>query len=206
MSVSNMAPKDRYPGFSSFKTLAPIHYPQRWMRTALIKATLSIDVHAMAPCPEALHFPPGVEFSFVSRFEDGFRYTLLTDHTLRQLQLQDTDSFIVLKKAEVMAEPSAETARQIWTCSRVKIDVSAQLALLDLLDARREVTMTTAIHALQEQDNSVRQILAMVAQGMLMIDLDQPLTPATVVRRPPARQPSNRIETDLRSWISKARA
>jgi len=206
MSASNTAEMDRYPGFSSFKTLAPIHYPRRWMRTALIRATLAPAVVAMAPCPTGPHFPPEVDFSFIASTEAGFRYVLITDFTVRQLRLQDEVSFVTVNKAEVMAQPSAEVLRQIWTCSRVKLGIEDQIAVLGLLANCDKLSIEELIAALGGKSESSRLILAMVARGLLQLETDRPLTLSTRVWASTHQPVPRQIGPELEMWSRMAMA
>lgn len=99
------ADNSRYPGFVSFKTLVPIHYPKRWMRTALIRATLAPDLIGLAPCPDDFPFTkPEIQFAFATFDAARLRFVLLTEFTLRQLGLHDhAEHFDTMNRSEVLA-------------------------------------------------------------------------------------------------------
>lgn len=57
--------RSRYPGFVSFKTASPIHYPLRWLRDALIRMSLDQGVTEMWASDLAPAMPD-IIFSFMA--------------------------------------------------------------------------------------------------------------------------------------------
>ena len=204
MSASTLSSTLRYPGFTSFKTLAPIYYPRRWMRMALIRATLDPAIIAVAPCPMALNLPPEVQFTFATKTDRGFKYVLVTDFSVRQLRLQDDGTFSTINRDEVLARPSAEVLRQVWTCSRVKLDPALQVVALSVLGEGQKVTIKQLVDDLGGTGEAIRQILAMVAQGVLQIGLEDPLTLSTKVWISTHIPISELTRNDFESWTQGA--
>ncbi len=179
------ADNSRYPGFVSFKTLVPIHYPKRWMRTALIRATLAPDLIGLAPCPDDFPFTkPEIQFAFATFDAARLRFVLLTEFTLRQLGLHDhAEHFDTMNRSEVLAQPSADVARQIWMCSRVHIQPAVQVAVLRIVrESAADVYLSTILQEIGSTLEISRQVFAMIAKGFLEIDVSRPLGRDTVVK------------------------
>lgn len=112
----------RYPGFHSFKTARPIHYRQRWLRDALIQATLdphTVELSPSSTSPDEL--PSPVEFSFRRRTSGGLGIVLVSQLDTDIGEVVDDDRVTVITRDELNREPVASTSRSIWAHKRLSV-------------------------------------------------------------------------------------
>ena len=175
---------ERYPGFNSFKTLAPIHYPKRWFRDALIQTTFDTSVMSLSPAPVSfINLRAPVEFAFqIQRLDGSPRLVLLTTGTVPRAWHASVQA-IVLDRRQLLSGPMAMVCRSIWSQQRMPIDPGDQYRCIELiLERGGSVTMGEAVRVCRRSDlDAVQQVCSMLAQGVLISNLSQGLQPGTIL-------------------------
>lgn len=185
-------------GFRSFKTAAPMHYPSRWHRDLLIQATLDPAIEAIEPGPagrcDAYAFRIFVLVAGVRRLLIAVRD--MDDASERNAV---ADGFPI-PRSYILSEPRCSAARTVWSARTTPVPAGDRLRVLRLFDdGATDVTLSTAADAVSGRSvDPTEAVLALVCAGQLEIDLRQPLSPETLLRRrgraASAMQPSSCIE------------
>jgi len=175
------------PGFHSFKTSAPIHYPHRWHRDALIQLTLDPSITALAPSPiSSSDLAEGVTAAFTAVYGSVPVLLGLADGSTDDVFADVGDlPQLVLTRREVLAEPRATTARMIWSARKTQVSPGDRIRVLQRLSRHPS---GLPISALEEaiaspHGDPIDAILALACVGLVAIDATGHLRPETVVRR-----------------------
>jgi hypothetical protein len=194
---------DRYPGFSSFKTTrGRIHYQRRWIRDALIQASLDPQTVELAPSSTPVQeLPAGTIFAFRRRDATGLGLVLVTEVTTDMAHMIDDDRVTVVSRMELRSEPRFSSARAIWTHKRLQVDSAQRYRAIEAVSRRSAATLREVLEAFRnELIEPVHQICSLLANSYLEVDLDGPLKPSTILRLgPAARTPSGETEP-IETW------
>jgi len=178
----------RYPGFSSFKTRQSIHYHRRWVRDALIQATLDPDTIELAPSstpPE--HLPAPAEFCFRRRTRNGLGFILLTQTHSDIGGVIGDDRVTVISRPELNREPVASAARSIWAHKRLKVDGGERYRAIAAVSRRGIAPMRDLVAAFRNGSvDPVHQVCSLIANSYLNVDLGNPLGPDSILTIGPA--------------------
>jgi hypothetical protein len=191
----HVAARTRYPGFTSFKSEAPIHYPRRWHRDALIQAALDPTISSLRPTPFPLaDLPTPAEFAFLA-VVGGVTFLTVVTNGDRVIQTVSDWSgpLSIVQRFELLARARFTAARNVWSRKRLAVNpVDRFLAIQRCRERTPDATVTDVMPALRSSfSDPIDQVLAMLAQGYLVADLTNGLTPDTVLRvGPMAMTPS----------------
>lgn len=179
---------DRYPGFSSFKTASRIHYQQRWMRDALIQASLDPYTVELAPSITPVPELPGdAEFAFRRRTAIGLGLVLVTGVETDIGDAIGDDRISVVSRTALSREPRFSAARTIWAHKRLSVDSAERYRAIEVVSRWGASPMREVLQALRnESTEPVHQICSLIANSYLEIALDGPLSPATILKLGPA--------------------
>lgn len=192
-SISLMAAErprltQRYPGFSSFKTLTSIHYEHRWMRDALI--VMSLDQHTLSLAPSStptFELPLPAEFSFRRRTVAGPGIVLVTQLETDIEDIVADDRVTVLSRAALSRDPALGVARAIWTQKRTTVDPADRYRALDIVTARRSAAMHEVVGALRSESvDRIHAVCSLLANSYLEMNLDGGLGPWSELKMGPA--------------------
>ncbi|UIY43422.1 hypothetical protein [Methylobacterium radiotolerans] len=170
------------PGFRSFKTAVPIAYPSRWHRDLLIQATLDPAIEAIEPGPAA-RFDPEI-FQFFIQMA-GVRQPLVAIRHADNLDGRVAGSGLVKSRAHTLSEPRCTAARIVWAARKIQVSAGDRIRILKVFDeAKASVPFANAIDAaVGHAVNPAEAVLALVCEGQLEIDVSQPISPETLLRR-----------------------
>lgn len=178
----------RYPGFHSFKTIRPIHYRQRWLRDALIQATLdplTIELNASSTDPAEL--PPPIEFSFRRRSAAGLGIVLVSQIETDIGEIVGDERVTVITRDELNREPVRTTTRTIWMQKRLPVDSAQRYRAIELIDRHGVASLQETIAVMKNLSaDPVHQICSLIANGYLTIDLQHPMGPRSLLTLGPA--------------------
>lgn len=177
-----------HPGFSCFKSFAPVRYPQRWYRTALIDAALNPRVQRIGPSPiQNGRLPDQAGFSFWASIEGVSTLVLLSDAGCEVGDLAQRIAVKSVTRTELSIEPEAGLRREIW--SHVRQGVSIEMVYAVLIEAYGDSDQVTlgalrdaGGHALGDVAGA---IYSMIATGFLEVDIRNGWSPSVPVRRGP---------------------
>ena len=193
MSCFEPADEDlsRYPGFQCFKSTAPVHYPKRWHRDALIQAALDPAVSAIGPFQQK-PWPELVEFAFSVTIADS-RFTCLIDGPSGRPQLGPAPPTLRISRSALRSEPLYSTCRAVWSRKRLSTDPAARYQVLEATAATVEGARAGEVIDLIRRSHRepIDQLLAMLAQGFLIADLSGGLSARTLIRPGPQFEPRN---------------
>lgn len=182
--------ESRYPGFSSFKTDAPVHYPRRWHRDALIQATLDRAVTRIAP---------------VSRHErcsaEPHAFTFLLSRGESQSIVVVTDNGAILPlpysaeqwpRSQLGIEPRLTTGRTIWRHKHIVSSVAELLFLQQaLLDGPQTIMALMSLLDCS-RDEKAAKLMSLIANGIFEIEPNMGLRPDSSVWLGPVSQLAKR--------------
>lgn len=178
---------DRYPGFQSFKTTTPIHYPRRWIRDALIQASLDRDVTALAPSITAdTDLPRPAEFSFRLYRNGALRLVLLTQAPSSLGKEIDDDRIVVWNRTMLTEGSRAKACGAVWAHKRSRIDPADLYRATELVNRCGAVPVARLLRALRSPDiDPLHQVFHYLANGYLTADLAEGIAPSTMVSTGP---------------------
>jgi hypothetical protein len=184
------APSGARPGFASFKTSSAITYPGRWHRDALLQATLDPAIGSLAPFPHPELLPDSVSFAFLAAYEASPVAIGLSETEADHPTEVAGHPLVVLSRAAVLAEPRVSTARMVWAARRIPVAPGDRVRLLARLsEAGQDGLPLAGLEPLVRSSpcDPVDAVLALVAHGLLCLDVGRHLTHETVVwlREPP---------------------
>lgn len=186
---SIIVPRD-YPGFTSFKTVGPIRYPFRWQRDALVQATLEPTVTQLAPAPAQFDRPPvPIEFAFTATIAATKLLVVIAESEVSaSVGLDQQLPVLRLTRRSLAAEPLASTTKAIWAHKRFQHDPVDRLRLTEeIADLPRGRPFADIVTLLRNPFvEPARQVFSMLANGYLVADLSNGITPATLLRLGPA--------------------
>ncbi|CAN7550668.1 hypothetical protein [Devosia sp. LjRoot3] len=176
----------RYPGFHSWKSVSPVHYPRRWQRAVLVQAALDPTITAIAPLPVAIDelHAYSVDFGFVVTISQTDFALLVTETRLvpdiAGLELPG----LTICRSSILKEPAYSTANMIWSKKRLVVDPMTRYVALEAVQKSAEgSTLSTLLQALQfPLPQSLEAVLAMLAQGILVADVSRGLISTTRIR------------------------
>lgn len=172
----------RYPGFSSFKTLAPIHYPRRWHRDALIQATLNGSIRSLRPC-QPPHDPLG-RFKFVADYDGSSATIIIGEVPVFPMQLAGT---VFLSRETIAREPFFGAGRAIWRHKHTSVSFGERLRLHRAVECSGRCPLASLVDMIGgPEDDRPGKVLALVANGLLAIELAEGLHPNSNVTLGPA--------------------
>lgn len=200
MASSTLPPTDpdqlaiRYPGFSSFKTQQSIHYRHRWLRDALIQASLDPHTIELAPSSTAEQdLPAGIEFAFRRRTAAGLGIVLVTQIGKDLEGLIDDERVTVVTRIELSREPIFTAARTIWGQKRLAVDGAERYRAIDAVESRGSALMHQVVDALRDDSvDPIHQVCSLIANCYLTVDLRSPIGPGSVLTLGPASNGSRR--------------
>lgn len=176
----------RYPGFHSWKSVSPVHYPRRWQRAVLVQAALDPTISAIAPLPVPVDElrTHDIDFGFVVTIAQTDFALLVTEKRLVPeipgIELPE----LTIRRNSILKEPVYSTANMIWSKKRLVVDPMTRYLALETVQKSAEGTnLSTLLHALQfPLHQSLEAVLAMLAQGILVADVSRGLVSTTRIR------------------------
>ena len=179
---------DRYPGFRSFKTRQPVRYQQRWLRDALIQASLDPHTVELAPSNTPAHeLPPPAEFAFRRRTVRGFGIVLVTTVETDIADVINDDRVTVVSRAELSREPRLSAARAVWAHKRLSVDSAERYRAIEAVSKWGSATMDAVVATFKDESvEPVHQVCSLIANSYLEVDLEGPLSPSTILKPGPA--------------------
>ena len=180
----------RSPGFHSFKSLGPVHYPRRWQRDALIQAALDPVVTAIGPLDVELIRPP-VEFGFCVTMASTTFACLIGDCVRRPAIGDFGSAVLTLNRQALKTEPLNSTARAVWSRKRLVVDPVVRYRVLELTSQQeRGVPVRSVLEAMSPSSaDPIEQLHALLAQGFVTADLSAGLHGGTLLRAGPQFAP-----------------
>jgi hypothetical protein len=193
-----------YPGFVSYKSEAPIYYQHRWHRDALIQMTLDQTISALAPLPSGigpLSFRS--DLAFVARVGklDFLAIVIREDRPLAEVKGW-TGPILKVSRADLREPAHLAATKSVWSRSRFTVNpVDRIAAIVRCRECAPEATVLDILPVLRPSfSDPMDQLLALLAQGYLVANLRDGLTPDTVVMPGPLAQskvsqrPLNRLK------------
>jgi len=174
------------PGFSSFKTSAPVHYRHRWHRDALIQLTLDPAITQIDPAPlPGCDVSEGITALVAHRGPVAMLVGLADRPVVVPADPVSDLPFVALTRREVLAEPRATTARMIWSARTTQVSPGDRLRVLQRLSEHPEGLPIAALESAitSPHHEPFDAILALACIGLVAIDATGHLVPETVVRR-----------------------
>lgn len=170
------------PGFRSCKTLAPILYVQRWHRDILIQLTLDAAVRRITAGPGSAS--SGI-LDLIVEMDTGVVRLLGVRDELELPAAFEDQVDICLRRSAVIQEPRMSNARIIWSMRKKIVPPADRLRILMRL--QNAPSDGVAISALISCVNTssiepVDAVLSLACDGLLVLDIDSPLVPETMVR------------------------
>ena len=176
---------DRHPGFRCFKTAAPIHYPSRWMRDALIQAVLDPDIETMSPSSTPIHaLPTPILFAFRTIRRGRRSLVLLAERAIDELDDLTADRQLnVVTRTQLAREPVCSTCRAVWAQSRLNVDAGDRYRAVERICEKPDgVPMAELVGLMRSTRlDPVDQILSFVATGHLSIDVEDGIYPGMII-------------------------
>jgi len=165
-----------------------------------------VSVCEVDPAVEALRVPEGpalfdIGDEFVEHladFEivrDGTTYLVdvipdadLIRHPLRTALVcgataEDGRALVVETTSSIRAEPRYTTVRLVQDCRRTPVSAGDRVRILHHLDESGTAPLTECAGVVQNTRDGVAAVLALVVEGLVVIDIDRPILPETPVRR-----------------------
>jgi hypothetical protein len=183
--------QERYPGFLSFKSLEPIVYPRRWLRSALIQAALDPTVVVLKRSRIPLEeLPEPVEFAFEGVISNSTFLFAVGEGRSPALHDAWRGRVLWLTRSEILNGPGALAAKEIWSRKRFCVMPADRFrALVTLLQLGGEATAGSIVpHLLDSHIEPVDQLMALLANGHLAADISCGFTPETKIRLGPLSQ------------------
>lgn len=192
--VASIQPTDR-PGFRSFKTRSPVHYPQRWHRDLLIQATLDPAIEAIEP--HLLAQDRQASFKVFVWFGEKRFLVIAQRETVPVQNFGPTSDTLIVERAFVLGEPRCSVARTIWASRTVAVSPGDRIRLLrKLYDHPSGLSLERLMEGVRsETADPAEVVLSLVCSGQAEIETRSHLSPDTLVRlratfRPPEEKQS----------------
>lgn len=175
-------PRSERPGFRSFKTPAPVPYPQRWHRDLLVQATLDPAVTRIAPVPaEAQLHDPFMLFVWFG----GRRRLLIAvrDQAADHSASSQPDSLVVTRSF-VLQEPRCSVAREIWATRNVIVPPGDRIRILRELSEHAEgLPLSRLMDCIRGRETDpVEVVLALICAGQASVEARSHLSLDTTIR------------------------
>lgn len=169
-------------GFSSFKTISPIHFEQRWPRDVLIQATLDPDVVTLRPCPPAQDLPSNIVLAFESRSATRSTLVLLSQSPQSDIAIPPAyDTVSCLTRNSVLNGTNLLTSRMIW--SKRSAIVPPLLAVRICSQARQPINLRELLDSAPGNDALVvDSVMALACNGYLDLFWQSILSDETIVQ------------------------
>ena len=182
----------KQPGFTCFKTFAPIRYPRRWYRTALIDAALNPKILRMGPSPLPLSkLPKQAEFSFWVSDSGVSTLIVLSEAGCDITSLSAKVPTISVRRLDLEAEPTARLRREIWSHKRVPLPLEVIVVILHEVALQpRQLTLQDVRSIFGKKVDDIGPVIdAAITAGYLEVDIRQGWSPSVPVGLGPmARQ------------------
>lgn len=197
--------RDRYPGFTSFKTIGAIHYRHRWFRDALICLTLDPTVTLMwaNDLGPAL---PGAVFSFmIMRLGTPTLVTVSTEPLALEADDLIKMDHINLFRSQLRG-PAVVAGREIWRHKNYPVGTAARLLAIDKVrHAGSAVKLGQLAGSLGQSDTeAIAAVLGLAANGYLTFDIQRGLDLQLAVKLGPQALSSDSKMPDA-SNLSRAK-
>lgn len=178
---------DERPGFSSFKTKAPLHFTKRWHRSVFIYATLDPSVTLLAPSPVPLsELPSAVAAACLVVYRGSSVILGLADAAIDLAPATVRDwQFAALARHQALGDQALANACAIWECRRLRVAPADRFRVLQRLrDNPVGISIQDLANVVRSQRGAEAELLlSMACAGLVSIELSRPLTPETVVKR-----------------------
>ena len=171
----------KLPGFRSFKTRGTILYSARWHHDLLIQLTLNSSVSS-------------INSDNSQNLYGKFRLVVSCDEEVRSLiamsdedvdELQSSSDPLLVRRSDVLSEPSLSNARAIWSSRRTTISPGDRLRVLERLSAYPDgLALSQLTNCIRNSSaDPIDAVLALTCLGLSILDVGSPLCPETIVRR-----------------------
>ncbi|MCW6509862.1 hypothetical protein [Lichenifustis flavocetrariae] len=173
--------------FRSAKTAHAVPIASDLVETALVQASLDPEVLVIAPVQPPTWSPDAhpVAHFVVTRADERIGvHVAVEDHTPDVEPSPDRLKTVVLRPADLRAEPFANNVRLAWACARRWYPAGDQVRILRFLQENGESSLIDAAQAASASSDPVATLMAMACRDLLELDLRSgPLGPETRVAR-----------------------
>lgn len=171
------------PGFRSFKTTVPIHYPQRWHRDLLIQATLDPAITRIEPLPPSQQAEHSLRICV--RHADKCLLLIATREAPAIGADELSENMVILPRSSVLAEPRCSVAREIWSARSVSVPTGDRIRILrELEDSAVGVPLAKLMDCVRGNvPDPAQVVLALACVGQIEIEVRSHLTPETIFKR-----------------------
>lgn len=182
--------------FRSAKTPSAILAASRMHEDYLSLKSLDEDVSSIAEAPAGIvETPPGCEPDYevidtggrrtfvhvqVDPMDDSVKAALMD---VASKALEKGVAYHVVGESWIGVEPRRRNARMVFASRRTKVSPGDRIRILHHLDEQGKVPIIDLAKAVAASTDAVECVLALVAEGSVMVEIDSTLAPETLCWR-----------------------